>query len=67
MREWEKSLASLNREGWSYAYIKCIDLEKGTDIYYVSIRRGKENLTSLGPTIEDAVHALSRLAEPRAG
>lgn len=62
MMEWEKSLASLSQEGWSYAYVKCIDLEKGTDIFYVSIRRGEQNLTSLRPTIEEAVHALSQLA-----
>ncbi|OGP71941.1 MAG: hypothetical protein A2Z73_07220 [Deltaproteobacteria bacterium RBG_13_60_28] len=63
MTDWEEMLEFLNREGWSYAYIKCIDLEKGTDTYYVSLRRGEEKLTSLRPTMEEAVRALSRLAE----
>lgn len=63
MTDWEEMLEFLSREGWSYAYIKCIDLEKGTDTYYVSIRRGEEKLTSLRPTMEEAVRTLSRLAE----
>ena len=66
MMEWEKSLASLSGAGWSYAYVKCIDLEAGTDIFYVSIRRGDQKLTTLKPTIEEAVQTLSRLAESRA-
>ena len=62
MMDWEEALELLRREGWSYAYIKCIDLEKGADTYYVSLRRGEEKLTSLRPTLAEAVHALSRQA-----
>jgi hypothetical protein len=62
MMNWEETLEFLSREGWSYAYVKCVDLEKGTDTYYVSLRRGEEKLTSLRPTLEEAVHTLSRLA-----
>lgn len=63
MGDWERILETLGREGWHYAYIKCIDLEQGTDTYYVSIRRGDQRLTSLRPTLEEAVRTLSDLAE----
>jgi hypothetical protein len=66
MQDWERTLAHLRENGWSYAYIKCIDLEKGTDAFYVSIRRGEESLISLRPTLEEAVHSLSHLAEVKA-
>jgi hypothetical protein len=66
MTEWEKSLASLSQAGWSYAYVKCIDLEAGTDLFYVSIRRGDQNLISLSPTIEEAVQHLSQKVESEA-
>ena len=62
MQDWERTLALLSQEGWSYAYVKCIDLEKGTDTYYVSIRRGEQRLTSLRPTLAEAVGALYQLA-----
>lgn len=67
MQDWEKILESLGNQGWSYAYVKCIDLEKGTDTYYVSIRRGKQRLTSLRPSLEEAVRTLSLMAESAAG
>ncbi len=63
MADWEKILDFLNREGWNYAYVKCIDLEMGTDTYYVSIRRGDQRLTSLRPTLDEAVRTLGQLAE----
>lgn len=63
MQDWEKTLEFLGKNGWSYAYVKCIDLEKGTDTYYVSIRRGEQRLTSLRPSLAEAVSALSLLAE----
>jgi len=56
-------LEFLGKNGWSYAYVKCIDLEKGADTYYVSIRRGEQRLTSLRPTLSEAVNALSHLVE----
>ena len=66
MQDWERTLALLREKGWSYAYVKCIDLEKGTDTFYVSIRRGDESLISLRPTLEEAVRSLSQLAESSA-
>jgi len=63
MQDWEKVLEFLGKNGWSYAYVKCIDLEKGADTYYVSIRRGEQRLTSLRPTLSEAVNALSHLVE----
>jgi hypothetical protein len=63
MQDWEKTLEFLGENGWSYAYVKCIDLEKGTDAYYVSIRRGEQRLISLRPTLAEAVSAFSHLAE----
>ncbi len=62
MQDWEKTLEFLGNNGWSYAYVKCIDLEKGTDTYYVSIRRGEQRLTCLKPTLAEAVSDLSLLA-----
>jgi hypothetical protein len=62
MQDWEQTLEFLGKNGWSYAYVKCIDLEKGTDAYYVSIRRGEQRLISLRPTLAEAVRALSHLA-----
>ncbi len=67
MHDWEIKLESLRNKGWSYAYVKCIDLEKGTDTYYVSIRRGEKRLTSLRSSLEEAVLTLSQLAESAAG
>ena len=64
MQDWEKTLEFLGKNGWSYAYVKCIDLEKGTNTYYVSIRRGEQRLISLRPSLAEAVGAISRLAEP---
>lgn len=66
MENWERTLAHLGEQGWSYAYIKCVDLEAGADAFYASIRRGEERLTSLKPTLEEAVQVLSRLAESKA-
>ncbi len=63
MHDWEKTLEFLGKNGWSYAYVKCIDLERGADTYYVCIRRGEERLTSLRPTLAEAVGAVSRLVE----
>ena len=63
MQDWERTLALLREKGWSWAYVKCIDVEAGTDTFYVSIRRGEESLTSLRPSLAEAVHSLSQLAE----
>jgi len=63
MEDWEKTLEFLGKDGWSYAYVKCIDLEQGTDTYYVSIKRGEQRLISLRPTLAEAVRNLSHLAE----
>jgi hypothetical protein len=67
MQDWERTLALLRENGWSYAYVKCIDLEAGTETFYASIRRGDQNLISLRPTLEEAVRTLSQLAESEAG
>lgn len=67
MQDWERTLALLGEQGWNYAYVKCIDLEAGTDAFYVSIRRGDQNLTSLRPSLAEAVHALGQLAASQAG
>jgi hypothetical protein len=66
MQDWEKTLEFLGNNGWSYAYVKCIDLEKGTDAYYVSIKRGGQRLISLRPTLAEAVNSFSHLASPGA-
>ena len=62
MQDWEGILALLCEQGWNYAYVKCIDLEAGTDAFYVSIRRGDQNLTALRPSLEEAVRTLGQLA-----
>lgn len=62
MQDWEQTLEFLGKDGWSYAYVKCIDLEKGTDAYYVSIKRGERRLISLRPSMAEAVSNLSHLA-----
>jgi len=67
MQSWEEILEFLGKNGWSYAYVKCIDLEKGTDTYYVSIKRGEQQLTTLRPSLEEAVKNLSLLAMSVAG
>ena len=54
MRNWEKTLELLRRQGWEYAYGKFIDLEAQEEFYWVSINRGDQNLTSLLPTLEEA-------------
>lgn len=66
MENWERTLAHLGEKGWSYAYIKCVDLEAGADAFYASIRRGEEKLTCLRPTLAEAVQDLNRLAESKA-
>lgn len=67
MQDWERTLALLRENGWSYAYVKCIDLEAGTETFYASIQRGDQNLISLRPTLEEAVRTLGQLAESDAG
>ena len=65
-QDWEGVLAFLGEQGWNYAYVKCVDLEAGTDAFYVSIRRGEESLTALRPSMEEAVRTLCQLAGSKA-
>ncbi len=61
MRRWEEVLDSLHREGWGYGYAKCLDVESGSEVYLVNISRNGERLTTVKPTLEEAVHAVSQL------
>ena len=63
MRNWEKTLEALRQQGWGYGYGKCLDTAAGHAIYLVNLRRGDQRLTILKPSIEEAVHTISRLAE----
>ncbi len=66
MKSWEQVLESLYRQGWGYGYAKCLDAESGAEVYLVNISRGGERLTTVSPTLEEAVRAMSRLAAARA-
>jgi hypothetical protein len=57
---WEKTLELLRRQGWEYTYAKFIDLEAHEELYWVSINRGDQNLTSLCPTLEEAALNLNQ-------
>ncbi len=63
MIDWETTLESLRRQGWSYGYGKCPDLKTGRVIYLVNLRRGNKRLSVFKPTIEEAVIAISSLAQ----
>ena len=60
MGNWEKTLELLRRQGWEYTYAKFIDLEAQVELYWVSIKRGDQNLTSLWPTLEEAALNLNQ-------
>ncbi len=60
---WETILESLRQQGWGYGYGKCHDRTTGSDIYLVNLRRGSRKLSMVKPSIEEAVTAISRLAE----
>jgi hypothetical protein len=66
MKRWEAVLESLHRQGWGYGYAKCLDAESGAEVYLVNLSRGDEKLTTVRPTLEEAVSTLSRLAAARA-
>jgi hypothetical protein len=57
---WEKTLEVLRRQGWEYSYAKFVDLEAQEELYWVSISRGDQNLTSLWPTLEEAASNLNQ-------
>lgn len=63
MLDWEMALESLRRQGWGYGYGKCPDPETGRAIYLVSLGRGNKRLSIFKPTIEEAVIAISSLAQ----
>ena len=62
MGNWEDVLESLHKQGWSYGYAKCLDAQGCAQVYLVNISRNGERLTMVGPTLEDAVTHLKRLA-----
>ncbi len=59
---WEDVLESLHRQGWGYGYAKCLDAESGAEVYLVNLSRGDDRVTTVRPTLEEAVVASSRLA-----
>jgi hypothetical protein len=63
MQEWENTLELLRQRGWDYGYVKCLDMETAGDIYAVNLGRGTKRLSVTKGTIEEAVTAISRLAE----
>jgi hypothetical protein len=63
MKEWENILELLWQRGWDYGYVKCRDTETGGEIYSVNLGRGTKRLSVIKSTIEEAVTAISRLAE----
>jgi hypothetical protein len=60
---WEMTLESLRQQGWAYGYGKCRDEKTGRAVYLVNLRRGHKRLSIFKPTIEEAVKAISRLAQ----
>lgn len=66
MGNWEEVLESLRRQGWGYGYAKCLDAESGDQVYLVNISRGSERLTTVRPTLDEAVETLSHLVAARA-
>ena len=60
MENWEKTLELLRRQGWEYAYARFIDLEAQEELFWVNIKRGDQNLTSLWPTLEEAALNLNQ-------
>ena len=63
MKEWENTLELLRQRGWDYGYVKCLDTETAGEIYSVNLGRGTKRLSVIKGTIEEAVNAISRLAE----
>ncbi len=63
MQEWENTLELLRHRGWDYGYVKCLGLESVGDIYAVNLGRGTQRLSVTKGTMEEAVTAISRLAE----
>jgi hypothetical protein len=63
MKEWENTLELLRQRGWDYGYVKCLDTETAGEIYSVNLGRGTKRLSVIKGTMEEAVNAISRLAE----
>lgn len=63
MADWEKALEYLRGQGWGYGYGRCDDPETGRAIYMVNLGRENKRLSIFKPTIEEAVIAISRLAQ----
>ena len=63
MKEWENTLELLRQRGWDYGYVKCLDTETGGESYSVNLGRGTKRLSVSKGSIEEAVTAISRLAE----
>ncbi len=61
--DWESTLESLRRQGWGYGYGKAFDKETGGVTYLVNLGRGGRRLSISRSTIEEAVTAISRLAQ----
>lgn len=63
MADWEKALEYLRGQGWGYGYGKCHDPETGNPIYMVNLGRGNKRLSIFKSTLEEAVIAISSLAQ----
>lgn len=63
MKDWENTLELLRQRGWDYGYVKWFDTNKGGESYAVNLGRGTKRLSVTKGTIEEAVAAISRLAE----
>jgi hypothetical protein len=67
MKEWENTLELLRQRGWNYGYVKCLDTETGDENYLVNLSRRIKRLSIVKSTIEEAVTAISRLADEADG
>ncbi len=67
MKEWERTLELLRQRGWDYGYVKCLDTQTAGETYAVNLGRGTKRLSVAMGTMEEAVAAISRLAEEADG
>ncbi len=67
MEDWDQTLELWRRRGWGYGYGKCLDAETGESLYLVNLGRGRQRLSVTGSSLQDAVIAITRLAEAEDG
>jgi len=55
LKDWEKTLDSIHRAGWSYGYVQFQDRETGQLFWQVDISKENVRIKGIGPTMEAAV------------